>query len=354
MTNAAVGWRTAATESEEVFEQHRQHVAAPGGTTWEGDAKDAALDRVTADTAVVESQVRVLREAADIAEHGGQDIQAARRKAVEAITAAENDGFRVGENLSITDTRRVDVFTMAARQTAATEHAEDVRWTAEQLVQTDTLIGQRLQAKATELDGIRFDGERDGSIQLVSNEFKESPIDDAKLLTKEQALAAWEKLQADIASYNSRCAVQIVGPLPPPQYSACQAELASLEAQEAILRARLADFGIYPGTGGDLTSIATQIGHDVAAIPKGAGVSQNATLAQRVTDLHLSQAEAAEAVNIASRTAYGATGGIANLPDGTNMVLPAMLPQRVAMQVFPDGSVKVFKGDLYQFLPYIG
>lgn len=36
------------------------------------------------------------------------------------------------------------------------------------------------------------------------------------------------------------------------------------------------------------------------------------------------------------------------------MVLPASLPQRIAMQVHPDGSVSVFRGDLMQFLPYLG
>ena len=64
-------WRQSATESEDVFEQHRQHIAAPGGTDWEGDAKDAALDRVTADTRVVQRQGDVMREAAVIAENGG-------------------------------------------------------------------------------------------------------------------------------------------------------------------------------------------------------------------------------------------------------------------------------------------
>ncbi|WP_421876478.1 WXG100 family type VII secretion target [Mycolicibacterium wolinskyi] len=177
LTNAAASWRASATESENVFEQHRQNIASPGGTTWEGNAKDAALDRVTADVAVVRTQSGVLREAAAIAENGSQDIQAAQRKAQEAIAHAEADGFSVGEDLTVTDTRRVDVFTMAARHTATTEHAEDIRWNAEQLAATDALVGERLAAKAVELDGIRFDGEGDGStVQAVSfNTMPQSP-----------------------------------------------------------------------------------------------------------------------------------------------------------------------------------
>lgn len=364
LESSATRWRASVNEFEELFSQHRQNVASPGGTEWEGSAKDAALDRVNADSSVVGRHAEVVHAAADLADSSGGDLRAAQRAALTAIAEAEADGFRVGQDLSVTDTRRIDVFTMAARYTAATEHAENIRWNASQLLATDTLIGHRLTTKAAELSGITFEGEGDGGIRAASFDagFKQSPGPlDPQLMSEVEARAAWDKLQGNIVSYNSRCAVHIVGPLPAPQYSACRTELASLEAQEASLRARLADFGIYPegapsgtGTGGDLTSIATQIGNEVAAIPKGAGVSQNGTLAQKVTDLHLSQAEAAEAVNIASRTAYGATGGIANLPDGTKMVLPAMLQQRVAMQVFPDGSVQVFKGDLMQFLPYIG
>lgn len=157
--NAAIYWRQAADRSEGAFEQHRQNIVSPGGTTWAGDAKDAALDRVTADLAVVHSQSGVMREAADIAESGSEDIRAAQRKAIDAIAEAEADGFRVGDDLSLTDTRRVDVLSMAARQTAMNEYAEDIRWSAEQLVQTDTLIDKRLEAKAAELSGIRFDDE---------------------------------------------------------------------------------------------------------------------------------------------------------------------------------------------------
>ncbi|MFA4082783.1 hypothetical protein [Mycobacteroides salmoniphilum] len=88
-------------------------------------------------------------------------------------------------------------------------------------------------------------------------------------------------------------------------------------------------------------------------MPKG-GPSQTATLAEKLTALQLNQAQAAEATNIASKEAFGGTAGIASLPDGTKMVLPRLLPQKVAMQVLPDGSVTVLKGDLFQFLQYLG
>lgn len=173
LEDAAAQLRRMGAQSVTLFDEHRQNIAAPGGTTWKGDAKDAALDRVTADTAVVRRQTTVQDEAANIAENGAHDVRAAKRDVLAAITEAENDGFSVAEDLTVTDTRATDLETMAARQTAAIEHAEDIRWYADRLIQADNLIAQRLQEKAAELEGIRFDGEsqgRDSTVQLVDNE----------------------------------------------------------------------------------------------------------------------------------------------------------------------------------------
>ncbi len=173
LEDAAARWRTSAVESEELFEQHRQHIAAPGGTDWDGTAKDAALDRVTRDSSVVRAASDTVRAAANLASAGADDLRAAQRAALEAISEAEADGFKVGDDLGVTDTRRIDISTMAARYTATAEHAENIRWNAEQLLATDTLIGRRITAKATELDIVTFDGENgnhDGTIQFVDNE----------------------------------------------------------------------------------------------------------------------------------------------------------------------------------------
>jgi hypothetical protein len=107
-----------------------------------------------------------------------------------------------------------------------------------------------------------------------------------------------------------------------------------------------------PTRAGDLTSTATKIGKEVDSIPKGSGQLQ--ALATKVTDLHLSQTDAVQVTDAASKAAFGETGGTARLPDGTKVVLPKLLSQQTAMLVHPDGSVAVFRGDLNQFLPYIG
>jgi hypothetical protein len=170
--NAASRWRQSATESENVFEQHRKNIAALGGTDWEGDAKDTALDRSLL-TLLSSACRETFCARQPIADNGSEDVRAAQRKALEAIAEAEADGFKVGQDLSVTDTRRVDVFSVAGRKVAATEHAENIRWNAEQLVKADAFVGQRLQTKAAELKGIQFDGEGDKTVQAV--DFKQDP-----------------------------------------------------------------------------------------------------------------------------------------------------------------------------------
>ncbi|WP_171054969.1 RNase A-like domain-containing protein [Mycobacterium sp. DBP42] len=184
--DAAARWRTAADQSDEVFDRHRQNIAAPGGTTWEGGAKDVALERVTADGVVARDQNGVVRKAAGIAETAVTDINAAQREVLAAITEAEDDGFTVAEDLKVTDARRYDINTVLERNKAAKEYAEDIRWYAERLGQTVAFAEGRLQEKAGELDAIRFGSEgesRDGepTVRLVDNKVvQDKPDEDRK------------------------------------------------------------------------------------------------------------------------------------------------------------------------------
>ncbi|WP_260508733.1 hypothetical protein [Mycolicibacterium farcinogenes] len=165
--------RTQSTESRRLFDEFHQSVKSAG---WTGDAKDAAVDMVGADVSVVDRQGAVAREAADIAGQGAVDVQAAKRDVLSAISDAESDGFTVAEDLSVTDTRRVDLLEIRSRHMAMTAHAEAIRWRGEQLVQADALVGRRLAEKAAELDGIRFEG--GGTVQAASfgDGFKQWPV----------------------------------------------------------------------------------------------------------------------------------------------------------------------------------
>lgn len=156
LADAAARWRQLAAESEELFEWHRQNVYAPGGAEWSGPASEAAGERVSADAVVVRKQGDIQREASDIAENGCRDIRLAVQQVLEVIAAAEEDGFQVSEDLKVRDTRRIDITTMAVRYTASREHAEDIRWHCERLLQSEIYLGQRLEGKALELAALRF------------------------------------------------------------------------------------------------------------------------------------------------------------------------------------------------------
>ncbi|MCV7067943.1 hypothetical protein H7H51_23635 [Mycolicibacterium farcinogenes] len=173
LESSATRWRTSADEFEELFSRHRQNIS---GTDWEGTAKDTALDRVSADTAVVDRHGEVVRAAADLAATSVTDLRAAQQAVLTAIAEAEADGFRVAEDLSVTDGRRYDITTIQDRNRALAEHADNIQWNARQLLAADTLIGERLTAKASELDGITFDGEgRDDRDVVQAVEHKQGP-----------------------------------------------------------------------------------------------------------------------------------------------------------------------------------
>lgn len=154
LVDAAMRWRQLAAESEEVFARRRQEAGAESVPSASGGVPQP----VTTDVDVVRQQGNIQREAADIADNGSREIRAAQRAVLDAIAEAEADRFAVAEDLSVTDTRRLDVAAGAARRVSAGEYAEDIRWHAERLVQADAYIGERLRAKAVELDGIRFAG----------------------------------------------------------------------------------------------------------------------------------------------------------------------------------------------------
>jgi hypothetical protein len=74
------------------------------------------------------------------------------------------------------------------------------------------------------------------------------PLPPIQEMTKEQAIAAWDAINADIADWNNRCSVEIRGPfqLPSEQaaYDACTASKGPLLERQAAIEARLKDLGI--------------------------------------------------------------------------------------------------------------
>jgi hypothetical protein len=103
-------------------------------------------------------------------------------------------------------------------------------------------------------------------------------------------------------------------------------------------------------TGPNLNQQATRIGEDVRAnVPKGSRLD---TLVDRLNQLHIGdQQQAAAAADAAAKGAWGQTAGIVDGPNGAKLVLPRFPGVGEAIMVAPDGTLSVFRGDLFQYLP---
>lgn len=180
LRDAPAQWRTSARESLQKFEQYQRSV---NDTDWTGDGKDAAVDAADRDLNLVKHQHDVIEQMITTATDGHEAVSAAKRDATNAIATAEQDGFHVGEGLTVSDSRKIDISTMADRFRAAKEHAEDIQWHGQRLVETDTAVGDRLRSQAETLRALQFtldsggpgEGDRRNAVQAAT--FKQGPGD---------------------------------------------------------------------------------------------------------------------------------------------------------------------------------
>ncbi|MBP2450956.1 hypothetical protein [Mycolicibacterium lutetiense] len=156
LTTASADYRRCASSLETIADAHCQMLSSPGGTDWTGDGGDAAREAAYRDRGIVWQATDHLRNnLARVADQGAQDINAARNRVQEAIDLAEQDGFTVGDDLSVSDT---DTYTTMAeyttRQTKAAEHSQDIARQASGLVDEDAHAGQKLSVEAAALDAV--------------------------------------------------------------------------------------------------------------------------------------------------------------------------------------------------------
>ncbi|SON63146.1 hypothetical protein MSIMFI_04676 [Mycobacterium simulans] len=229
-----------------------------------------------ADKTAVIGAVDHAQQMADVAKRGGDALRGAREEVLEAIAEAEIDGFRVGEDLSVTDNRSHNSpAERVVRQQTAQTHRSFIAHRAVRLQDTNETIATRLHAGAAQMAGMapahwrqpvtEFAGpvpactdatapahttidSRRGAIHAVDSHWKQDPQlpapDDPKDMTEAQARAAWEAVNADIARYNARCGRTFVLPNEQAAYDACMAGRGPLLERQAAIRARLTDLGI--------------------------------------------------------------------------------------------------------------
>ncbi|MEE6179308.1 hypothetical protein [Mycobacterium sp. 050134] len=154
LVNAASHWTDTGDRWEDTFLRIRNQSHT---MTWHGEGGDALRQRTSADLATVSAKADQLRQAAGIARSGASDIGAAQRRVIYGVEDAQNAGFVVGEDLSVTDTRMTsDPVERATRQAQAEAFAGDLRARAEQLELTETKVAGQLTASTADVDNIDF------------------------------------------------------------------------------------------------------------------------------------------------------------------------------------------------------
>ncbi|WP_199255638.1 hypothetical protein [Mycolicibacterium mengxianglii] len=177
LTDAATTWSRSATVWEDTFTQLSQRISRPGGVRWLGEAADAAQGRAHADRLIVVGYADRLHSAAGVARAGADQLTSARAAVLRAVETAENAGFTVEEDFSVTSTETGDTAYLAARQSQAEALAASIHGRLADLVSADQQVATDVSAAAEGLGNGTF-AESDGSvgdrndprIQLVDNE----------------------------------------------------------------------------------------------------------------------------------------------------------------------------------------
>lgn len=180
LTTAAAQWTNTATVWEDAFTHVNTQMSCPGGSSWEGEAAEAAQLRAYSDRLTVIGVADQLHEASAVARAGAGEIQTAKRNALTAVSAAENAGFSVGQDFSVTSRRSVSGAAAAAARAQAEAFAADIRRRVAELIATDQRVAAKITAAAAGVDTVRFP-ESDGAegkptIQAVDyHNVKEGP-----------------------------------------------------------------------------------------------------------------------------------------------------------------------------------
>lgn len=126
LIDAAGYWTETADRWEDVFLQMRNQAHA---IAWNGAGGDGLRQRTRADFSTVSGIADQLRRAATIARNGAGTIDAAQRRVMYAVEDAQDAGFNVGEDLSVTDTKTTQpAAVQAARLAQAQALAGDIRY----------------------------------------------------------------------------------------------------------------------------------------------------------------------------------------------------------------------------------
>jgi hypothetical protein len=207
LSSSAASYRAAAENIEITADSHVRQLSAPGGSEWTGRAADTAQESSYADRGVVYRSADHMREMAKVADRGAANLLQVRHRALDAISQAEADDFRVGDDLTVTDTRRYtgrDINAYVARQANAEEHQGDIARWAGVLAAEDADIGAKLGAGAAALT------------DMIPEQWASGIIQSADYTVRPEGPPPKPRGPADALSVkNAEDVHRVVDPLPP-------------------------------------------------------------------------------------------------------------------------------------------
>jgi hypothetical protein len=163
-------------KADKALEQLARDVRAPGGVEWEGAAGDAGIDQAETDVVRARPFLWSLPDAAAIARRGQDTLEAGKRLALDVVDEAERDGFQVGEDYSVRDTREVSTREeLAQRQAQAEAHSNCIRHCVSYLVAHDQTIATQLKETAAGWGKLTFPESPVGAQPLDNTAFKDAP-----------------------------------------------------------------------------------------------------------------------------------------------------------------------------------
>lgn len=156
LQTVAAHWTETAQTWEGQFTTIHNGMLRPGGTLWEGTAADAAADQTFGDLVAVRGAAHALHSAAVIARNGADDIAWAKRQVVTAITEAEDAGFTVGDDLTVTEKSQGWLRISESRKRQMQEFATEITSRAKTLVSVDNKVAGQITAALSALEGLSF------------------------------------------------------------------------------------------------------------------------------------------------------------------------------------------------------
>lgn len=181
LERAARDWVQVAEGWEDNFSTAQRGAMAPGGTDWDGQAAEAAQQRALSDLFKVRGLADTLHAAGTLARSGASDIDLAKQQAIDSIRRAEEAGFEVHDDLSLSSREKFAPGPQAAAKLAQGQaFAAEISTRALQLAAVDAEVAAKITTAVTPLGEVSFPEvpmplptPQHGTVQAV--DFKQGP-----------------------------------------------------------------------------------------------------------------------------------------------------------------------------------